>query len=378
MRRRACRSTRSKRSCAASCALGVRKLRLTGGEPLLRKRLPELVRAARRDRRARRPRPDHQRLAAGRAGACAARGRAAAASRSASMRWIPQLFRAMSGGRGEVADVLAGIDAARGGRLRIDQAQLRGRSAASTRTRCCRWSSASRGTATCCASSSTWTSAPAMAGARERRGAFGANCATASHARWPLRPLEPHYRGEVASRYAFADGGGEVGFVSSVSEPFCGDCHRARVSADGRLYTCLFAARRPRPARRRWRRARPRWRERVAERLVAPRATVTASCAARASAPRKHVEMYLDWRLRWRSSKRASSSTHLDPAGRPAMVDVSAKAVTAREASRRMPRALPGRRRRAAARQRPEERQGRRSSTPRSSPARWRSSARTS
>src|SRR6185295_16201646 len=61
-------------------------------------------------------------------------------------------------------------------------------------------------------------------------------------ARWPLRALTPTYRGEVASRYAFADGRGEVGFVSSISEPFCGDCHRARLSADGQLYTCLFAA----------------------------------------------------------------------------------------------------------------------------------------
>jgi cyclic pyranopterin phosphate synthase len=61
-------------------------------------------------------------------------------------------------------------------------------------------------------------------------------------ARWSLRPLEAQYRGEVASRYGFTEGAGEVGFVSSVSEPFCGDCHRARVSADGRLYTCLFAA----------------------------------------------------------------------------------------------------------------------------------------
>jgi cyclic pyranopterin phosphate synthase len=61
------------------------------------------------------------------------------------------------------------------------------------------------------------------------------------HARWPLRALAPGYRGEVATRYAFEDGAGEIGFVSSVSAPFCGDCHRARVSADGRLYTCLFA-----------------------------------------------------------------------------------------------------------------------------------------
>lgn len=61
------------------------------------------------------------------------------------------------------------------------------------------------------------------------------------HRRWPLQPLDPNYRGEVATRYAYVDGGGEIGFVSSVSAPFCGDCHRARVSADGKLYTCLFA-----------------------------------------------------------------------------------------------------------------------------------------
>ena len=55
-------------------------------------------------------------------------------------------------------------------------------------------------------------------------------------------PLDPNYRGEVATRYRFEDGAGEIGFVSSVSETFCGDCHRARVSADGHLYTCLFAS----------------------------------------------------------------------------------------------------------------------------------------
>jgi cyclic pyranopterin phosphate synthase len=60
-------------------------------------------------------------------------------------------------------------------------------------------------------------------------------------ARWPLQPLEPSYRGEVARRYAFADGEGELGFISSVSQPFCGDCTRARLSSDGMLYTCLFA-----------------------------------------------------------------------------------------------------------------------------------------
>lgn len=59
---------------------------------------------------------------------------------------------------------------------------------------------------------------------------------------WPLEPVGPAYRGEVASRYRYRDGRGEIGLISSVTEPFCRDCHRARLSADGRLYTCLFAS----------------------------------------------------------------------------------------------------------------------------------------
>ena len=61
------------------------------------------------------------------------------------------------------------------------------------------------------------------------------------HARWPLAPLQRDFVGEVAERHAYADGQGEVGFISSVSQPFCGDCSRARLSSDGVLYTCLFA-----------------------------------------------------------------------------------------------------------------------------------------
>ena len=61
--------------------------------------------------------------------------------------------------------------------------------------------------------------------------------------RWPIRPVEAGYRGEVAERWEFEDGGGEIGFISSVTQPFCGDCTRARLSSDGSLYTCLFAAR---------------------------------------------------------------------------------------------------------------------------------------
>ena len=59
--------------------------------------------------------------------------------------------------------------------------------------------------------------------------------------RHELLPVDPAFRGEVARRYRYADGGGEVGFVSSITEPFCRDCNRARLTADGKLVTCLFA-----------------------------------------------------------------------------------------------------------------------------------------
>jgi cyclic pyranopterin phosphate synthase len=62
-------------------------------------------------------------------------------------------------------------------------------------------------------------------------------------AEFPLEPVEPRYRGEVARRWRYLDGAGEVGLIASVTQPFCGDCTRARVSAEGRLYTCLFGLR---------------------------------------------------------------------------------------------------------------------------------------
>ena len=63
------------------------------------------------------------------------------------------------------------------------------------------------------------------------------------HDRWSLRPVEKQPLGETARRYAFNDGHGEIGFISSITEPFCGDCSRARVTADGTFYSCLFSAR---------------------------------------------------------------------------------------------------------------------------------------
>jgi cyclic pyranopterin phosphate synthase len=60
------------------------------------------------------------------------------------------------------------------------------------------------------------------------------------NARWPLEPVAPNYAGEVAERWRYVDGAGEVGVIASVTRAFCGACTRARLSAEGELYTCLF------------------------------------------------------------------------------------------------------------------------------------------
>jgi cyclic pyranopterin phosphate synthase len=69
-----------------------------------------------------------------------------------------------------------------------------------------------------------------------------AEIAATINARWPLEPLQPNYPGEVANRYHYRDNAGEIGIIASVTRPFCGACTRARLSADGKLHTCLFAS----------------------------------------------------------------------------------------------------------------------------------------
>jgi cyclic pyranopterin phosphate synthase len=59
----------------------------------------------------------------------------------------------------------------------------------------------------------------------------------------PIEPVDPAYRGEVAERWRYVDGSGEIGVIASVTRPFCRDCTRIRLSAEGKLFTCLFAAR---------------------------------------------------------------------------------------------------------------------------------------
>ena len=224
----------------AFARLGVRKLRLTGGEPLLRRDLPVLVARLARV-------PGITDIALTTNGSLLA-GQARALREAGLHRLTvsldaldPAMFRALSGGRGELDAVLAGITAAEAagfGPLKINCVVQRGVNESQVLPLAGHF----RGTphvlrfieymdvGTC----NGWRPGQVVP-SRELHAAI--------HARWPLRALQPGYRGEVATRHAYVDGAGEVGFVSSVSEPFCGDCHRARLSADGQLYTCLFAAR---------------------------------------------------------------------------------------------------------------------------------------
>ena len=148
-----------------------------------------------------------------------------------------------------------------------------------------------RAAATRSASSSTWTSAPRTAGgsttsSRRRRSS------SAISAELPLEPAEANYRGEVAQRWRYADGSGEIGVIASVTQPFCGDCTRARISAEGRLYTCLFGLRghdlRALDPRRRVRRGAAATRS---ARSGASAPTATRSCARRRRSSLPKVEM---------------------------------------------------------------------------------------
>jgi GTP 3',8-cyclase len=219
-------------------ALGVRKLRLTGGEPLLRANLSDLI----GDLTAI---PNVEDVALTTNGMLLARY--AAELKAAGLRRVTvsldsldeAVFARMSGGFGGVADVLEGIEHARRAELtpiKVNAVVQRGVNDHTVLDLVERF----RGTGVIVrfieymdvGNRNHWRS-ELVVPARELVASIAA--------RWPLTALAPGYRGEVAERYAFADGAGEVGFISSVSQPFCGDCTRARLSSDGVLYTCLFA-----------------------------------------------------------------------------------------------------------------------------------------
>lgn len=219
-------------------SLGVTKLRLTGGEPLLRKRLPDLIaRLARIDGIEDLALTTNGSLLAAQAQALHAAGLNRITVSLDAL--DAALFRQLSGDRGEVDEVLAGIAAAQAAgfdSIKLNCVVQRGVNDSEVLPLLQRFRGSGHvlrfieymDVGTC----NGWSRERVLPSAQLR---------DRIHARWPLRPLDANYRGEVAARYAFEDGGGEIGFVSSVSAPFCGDCHRARVSADGRLYTCLFA-----------------------------------------------------------------------------------------------------------------------------------------
>lgn len=219
-------------------ALGVRKLRLTGGEPLLRRDLPELVGRLSRI-------GGVQDLALTTNGALLPKF--ARALREAGLHRITlsldsldaQIYRRMAGGRGEVEQVLAAIVAAEDagfGALKINCVVLRGVNDEGVLDLVERF----RGTPHELRFIE-YMDVGTLNGWRAERVVPSAELRANIHARWPLEALPNRMKSDTARRWRFVDGQGEIGFISSVSEPFCGDCTRARLSADGQLYTCLFA-----------------------------------------------------------------------------------------------------------------------------------------
>jgi cyclic pyranopterin phosphate synthase len=223
----------------AFARVGVSKLRLTGGEPLLRKRLPELI-----ARLASIPGIDDIALTTN--GSLLA-AQADALHRAGLRRLTVSLdaldagvFRALSGGRGDVGTVLHGIDAAvQAGfhSLKINCVVQRGINEDQVLPLVEHFRNSGH-----VLRFIEYMDVGNCNGWKRENVVTSAQLRDRIAARWPIQPLDPNYRGEVATRHLFEDGAGEIGFVSSISEAFCGDCHRARVSADGRLYTCLFAA----------------------------------------------------------------------------------------------------------------------------------------
>ena len=218
--------------------LGARKLRLTGGEPLLRRDLPTLVTMLAAI-------PGIEDIAMTTNGVLLPKS--AQALRDAGLQRLTvsldtldaPTFRHLSGGRGEVSEVLAGIAAAEAAgfaTIKINSVVMRGINDKQIFGLLEHF----RGTGHI-VRFIEYMDVGTVNGWQNERVVPSAELVSAIAARWPIAPLDPNYRGEVAERYRFLDGAGEVGFISSVSHPFCGDCTRARLSADGKLYTCLFA-----------------------------------------------------------------------------------------------------------------------------------------
>jgi cyclic pyranopterin phosphate synthase len=228
------------RLARVAARLGVRKVRLTGGEPLLRNGLPDLVAELSGIE-------GIEDLALTTNGVLLAQHAAELKGNglhrvTVSLDSLDEaVFTRMSGGFGGLPQVLEGIEAALAAGLRpvkVNTVVQRGLNDHTVLDLLDRF----RGTGVTVrlieymdvGNRNAWEPAQVVPSADILR---------QIEARWPVTAAAGRYRGEVASRYTYDDDAGEIGFVSSVSEPFCGDCNRARLSSEGVLYTCLFATR---------------------------------------------------------------------------------------------------------------------------------------
>ena len=225
-------------------AHGVRKIRLTGGEPLLRKNLEALVAQLATLRT-----PDGQPLDITLTTNASLLARKAQALKDAGLQRVTvsldglddAVFRRMNDVDFPVADVLRGIDAAQAaglGPIKVNMVVKRGTNAQEILPMARHF----RGTGVVLRFIE-YMDVGATNGWRMDDVMPSAQVIEHIHAAMPLVPLQASVPGETAERWAYADGSGEIGVISSVTQAFCGDCNRARLSTEGQLYLCLFANR---------------------------------------------------------------------------------------------------------------------------------------
>ena len=217
--------------------LGVEKIRLTGGEPLLRRNLERLI--------AMLAAIDGVELTLTTNGSLLARK--ARALKAAGLHRVTvsldslddRVFRAMNDADFPLADVLAGIDAAADAGLapvKINMVVKRGVNEDSILPMARRFRGSGH-----VVRFIEFMDVGATNGWRMDDVVPSAEIVRRIGAEMPLEPLDPNYAGEVAERWRYADGSGEIGVISSVTQAFCRTCTRARLSTEGMLYTCLFA-----------------------------------------------------------------------------------------------------------------------------------------
>ena len=227
------------RVAGVAVGLGVSKIRLTGGEPLLDKNLPDLVSGL-----AKLPGINDLALTTnGMLLAPVAEELAAAGLHrvTISLDSLDEgVFRVMSGGRGDLHRVLAGLDAAERAGLspiKINVVVERGMNDHTVMDLLDYFRGSGH-----IVRLIEYMDVGNRNGWRMQQVVPSRQLLDEVVKRWPVRRVDQNYPGEVARRYEYVDGQGEIGVISSVTEPFCGGCSRARLSADGVLYTCLFAS----------------------------------------------------------------------------------------------------------------------------------------